>query len=70
MAVTNEQCGNRHATLPTRSRMPRRRVLDLRIRLTDPDRQRWLAAAEQLRIPLQQLVREAVELAIARGSTR
>lgn len=50
--------------------MPRRRVLDLRIRLTDPDRQRWLVAAEQQRIPLEQLVREAVELAIARGSTR
>lgn len=50
--------------------MPRARKLRLVITLTDPDRARWEASARLQGIALDQLVREAVELAIARGSTR
>lgn len=40
------------------------------IRLTGDELTRWTKAAEKQGITLAQLVRESVELAIARGSTR
>lgn len=40
------------------------------IRLTGAELETWTAAAEKQGLTLAQLVRESVELAIARGSTR
>lgn len=50
--------------------MPRPRRVRFSILLTDPDLARWEALAKQLRLNLEQLVRESVELAYARGATR
>lgn len=40
------------------------------IRLTEPELSRWREAAEGQNLTLAEFVREAVETAIARGSTR
>ena len=51
-------------------RMGRVIAARLEIRLTGDDYRRWKAAADRQHLGLEQLVRESVELAIARGSTR
>jgi hypothetical protein len=40
------------------------------IRLTEPERSRWQAAALRQNLTLAELIRESVETCIARGSTR
>jgi hypothetical protein len=42
----------------------------LEIKLTGEDYERWREAADRQALTLEHLVRESVELAIARGSTR
>jgi hypothetical protein len=42
----------------------------IHIKLTGDDYERWREAADRQALTLEQLVRESVELAIARGSTR
>jgi hypothetical protein len=42
----------------------------LEIMLTGDDFERWRDAADRQSLTLEQLVRESVELAMARGSTR
>lgn len=54
------------------ARMPRPKRTRTRftIELTDADLVRWHALAQKQGITFEQLVRESVELAIARGSSR
>lgn len=62
---------SRTAKQPGRPRLGKRaRSARLEIRLTGADLARWQAAADRESLSLAELVREAVETAIARGSTR
>lgn len=48
----------------------RRPIQSITLRLTAAEREAWRAAADRERLTLQQWLRAAAELAVARGGTR